>query len=169
MSGPIGRPPRSSRGQTALDFAVGMGVFLLAVGFAFSFVPAMFQPFDTTGEGSAVIADRSATHLTEMSLSAGGSPGMLDRDCTVAFFGDTGGDDCRWESRGDTADSLRDELGLGSHTGVNVTVERDGSLQEIDDVRLAAGAEPPRRTSVSMATRLVSIGGAEHRLSVRVW
>ena len=34
-----------SRGQTTLDFAIGVSVFLIVVAFVLAFVPGMVQPF----------------------------------------------------------------------------------------------------------------------------
>ena len=52
------------RGQTTQDFIVGIGVFILAVAFVFSFLPTMLTPFDSsTSGGETAQADRVADRL----------------------------------------------------------------------------------------------------------
>ncbi|SDJ93840.1 hypothetical protein SAMN04515672_1895 [Natronorubrum texcoconense] len=52
------------RGQTTQDFIVGIGVFILAVAFVFSFLPTMLTPFDSsTSGGQTAQADRVADRL----------------------------------------------------------------------------------------------------------
>lgn len=52
------------RGQTTQDFAVGIGVFMLAIAFVFSFVPSMLSPYDSGG-GESAQADRVAAAILE--------------------------------------------------------------------------------------------------------
>ena len=52
------------RGQTTQDFIVGIGVFILAVAFVFSFLPTMLTPFDSsTSGGQTAQADRIADRV----------------------------------------------------------------------------------------------------------
>ncbi|WP_254832168.1 DUF7287 family protein [Haloglomus salinum] len=75
-----------SRGQTTLDFAVGMSLFLISVAFVISFTPNLIQPFADSGTEDTIIANRVASQLVEGTLADPGKPYVLDKACTVAFF-----------------------------------------------------------------------------------
>ncbi|WP_418282984.1 DUF7287 family protein [Halorubrum sp. DTA98] len=165
---------RTDRGQTVLDFAIGMSVFLLAVGFTFAFVPSLLEPF-SAGEGARmIVAERGAAHLTETSLSAGSAPGVLSAACTAGFFEGTDpadiDEDCGWTT---DAAALNDELGVADYRGVNVTIAQGGEVASItvdgEDTRLAAGDAPPSTASVSTGSRIVDVDGETYRLTLRVW
>lgn len=88
-----------SRGQTTLDFAVGMSVFLLVVAFVLAFVPGMLQPFESGTQQETAAADRVADDLASGALVADrGTPFVLSRECLIGFFalentdGDAGND-----------------------------------------------------------------------------
>lgn len=93
------RTTRGDRGQTPLDFAVGVSVFLLAAIFVLTFVPGMLEPFEESTQEEISAADRIATELVEETLASPDRPHLLDRECTVIFFEsredgfDPGGDD----------------------------------------------------------------------------
>lgn len=69
---------RDDRGQTTQDFAIGVGVFLLAVAFAFTAIPGVL---DTNGASDERIerarADRLATAIVD-DFATGGDPNELD-------------------------------------------------------------------------------------------
>ncbi|WP_423997746.1 DUF7287 family protein [Halorubrum trapanicum] len=176
------------RGQTVLDFVVGMSVFLVAVGFTFAFVPSLLEPY-AVGEGATVIvAERGAARLAESSLAepsfAGtGSTATLSHACTLAFFNGTGPEtaseesDCAWTAN---ADDLHAELGVDDLRGLNLTVTQHGAIAELNStdgsVAMRAGPAPPGGTSVSSASRIVTIDDPEdprgpetYRLTLRVW
>lgn len=76
-----------SRGQTTLDFAIGMSVFLIAVAFVISFVPGLLDPFSGGGTEDTVTANRVATALSEdVLVEDTAEPYVLDRTCTILFF-----------------------------------------------------------------------------------
>ena len=50
----------SARGQTTQDFVVGIGIFLLAVAFVFSFVPSIITPYTAATTAETAQADRIA-------------------------------------------------------------------------------------------------------------
>ena len=154
----------TARGQTVLDFAIGMSVFLLAVAFVFAFVPSLLEPFATSEGSHTIVAERGAAHLTETSLSAGSAPGVLSAACTAAFFGENGsnGNDCDWTH---DADAVAEEIGAGEFRSVNVTITRDGG----STVAFSGGDDLPPDASVSTASRIVELDGKTHRLTVRVW
>lgn len=153
------------RGQTTLDFVIGLSVFLLALGFAFGFLPGVFAPFSVDSDAELMRADRSAVRLSERILGSPTRPNRLNSTCTAAFFeGATLHPGCRYETL-----DLTGALGLPSRTNVNVTVEREGDVASVDGVRLARGPVPSRTSDVGVARRLVILEGATYNLIVRVW
>lgn len=163
---------RRDRGQTAVDFLAGMAVFLIAIGFVLTFVPGMFQPFDTDTGSNMVTADRGAALLVEDALTDDARrPGSLNETCTAEFFtpdGITG--DCRFES--DSKD-LNEALGIAQFRNVNVTIESGGSLETVQKgggpVTTAGGKSPASTDDVVVATRVVLLDGEQATLYVRVW
>ena len=166
-----------NRAQTVIDFGVGAGVFIIAVGIVFAFVPTLFEPFATAAGSSPVVADRTANHLTGSLLAADpATPSMLSAACTAAFFGAN-------ESLGDAADcgfSAADPTGniLGVDREVNVTVRNLSASpttgppvsRTVDgvDYTLTRGASNPA-SEVTVASRAVMIEGDQYRLVVKVW
>lgn len=53
------------RGQTAQDFAIGIGLFLVAVAFIFAFVPTIIAPFAGGESGQSSQAERVASTLID--------------------------------------------------------------------------------------------------------
>lgn len=138
------------RGQTAIDFVVGMGVFLLAVGFVLMFVPSMFAPFFGGGIGDPVTADRATSYLVEERLAEEDAPvGMLSAEKNSTFF-----DDCWHENVQEETAWLRDEL----------DVER--SIQ-VEVGNGTCGLETSG--SVTVSKRFVMIDGEGKLLRVRLW
>lgn len=75
------------RGQTTLDFAVGVSIFLIVVAFVVAFVPTMLEPFDGSAQEETAVADRLADDLaTDLLVADVQEPHLLDRGCVVAFF-----------------------------------------------------------------------------------
>ena len=166
-----------NRAQTVIDFGVGAGVFIIAVGIVFAFVPTLFEPFATAAGSSPVVVDRTANHLTGSLLAADpATPSMLSAACTAAFFGGN-------ESLGDAADcgfNTADPTGdiLGVDREVNVTVRNLSASpttgppvsRTVDgvDYTLTRGASNPA-SEVTVASRAVMIEGDQYRLVVKVW
>lgn len=143
-----------NRAQTQMDFLIGMTVFLLAVGFVFSFIPTMFDPFTGQGVDNDLVADRSAAQLAEQTLvSDSMTPNMLSSETTTAFF-----EDCPVEL----------QLGIDSQTA-RIVIGSNDDPAIVNETPLACGETPPPGASVSVSQRLVSLGGGEYLLSVRVW
>lgn len=169
--GSNGGPTNVDRAQTTLDFAIGVGLFLLVVAFVVTFVPGIFEPFERTDEGTQV-ADRIATTLATDVLGDPAEPYVLDADCTREFFvqmrtGTNATAECRFDTG---ADGLNDAFALDGRTGLNVTVtERGGDVAELDGTRLAAGDAVPEGRSVTTARRAVHVNETTYRLLVRVW
>ncbi|WP_253737914.1 DUF7287 family protein [Halohasta salina] len=169
-----------NRAQTVIDFGVGAGVFIIAVGVVFAFVPAIFEPFSGAASSTPVVADRAVDHLSGSLLAADpAAPGTLSPACTAAFMNATNvsGADCGF----DAATPATELLGIGDRE-VNVTLRHpadpprtgppvDGS--DLDSVafdgpltREAGGSTP---TDVTVSSRIVSIEDSQYRLVVKVW
>lgn len=154
------------RGQTSFDFAVGMGVFLIAVGFVLTFIPGIFAPFSVGSGGDEIVGDRVASSLSEDVLVANpGSRASLNRDCTIAFFDENSSvTHCRFN---DSA-SLSAIVGV-KHSRVNVSLRRNGEIATLNGTALTAGSVPPPDGDVTAAQRVVGIDGDLYQLLVRIW
>lgn len=147
-----GATDSNDRGQTGLDFLVGMSVFLLAVGFVFLFLPTMFDPFVGSGTSNALIADRSAAHLAEEALVDPRNPGVLDEAKAEGFF-----DEC-----GESTE-INELLGVG-YQQLNVTLERSGTVE------FACGPAYTEGKSITASQRVLTNPDDELlRMYVRVW
>lgn len=152
-----------SRGQTAQDFAVGIGLFLLAVAFVFAFVPQIISPYETgVGASEAAQADRTATLLVG-NLSVDGQPNELNATATSEYFDGLG------------TDAIRDRAGLPFTARINVTVATlsGGGLASDGGTTWAAGATYREGRETATATRIVRTTGPGCEpgceLLVRVW
>jgi hypothetical protein len=161
--------PGRVRAQTTMDFAVGIGIFLVALALVFGFLPSVFAPFQTQTGANAVTAERSADRLaSDLLVEDPARPVALNDTCTASFFNTSGSDPagCRYDS--DAAD-LTDALGVRSLVNVNVTVQNASSIRSVAATTLAAGPEVDAGASVVTTRRTVSVGGEISRLVVRVW
>ena len=168
----------TQRGQTVIDFAIGAGVFIIAVGIVFIFVPSLFEPFSTAAGSSPIVADRTADHLTGSMLVADpATPSTLSAACTAAFFGEneTLADDagCAFTTEDPTAELL----GVGNRD-VNVTIRAlddspstgPAQTRSVDgtEYTLTRGTDG-LQSEVSTASRIVLIEDQRYRLVVKVW
>ncbi|PSP80094.1 hypothetical protein BRC81_02570 [Halobacteriales archaeon QS_1_68_20] len=176
------------RAQTAVDFGIAMGIFLVAVTIVVAFLPEMIEPFSQTPTENPLVADRVANQLTDYQLR-GSAPGVLNTTCTLYFFNTTEtSNPC---SSFTSTNSLNDKLGIADTVHVNVTVEANvsgGSGTEVlcgdlttenvteqpctgDEYLLSAGSsQPPDAGSVSVARRSTAVDGRQDViLFVRVW
>lgn len=115
------------RGQTTLDFAIGVSIFLLSVAFVLTFVPGMVQPFTANPQEEMSVADRVATQLVQEML-AGTDPYVLDTDCTVEFFRTdaTGGVACPFaENDLSSGGTLPGRLGISTDQEIQVRLQGD--------------------------------------------
>lgn len=114
-----------SRGQTTVDFAIAMGIFLVTLTTIVAFMPTITQPF-TGGQQNPLVADRLASQLTDSQLGHPSSPSKLDPVCTMHFFNESegGGADDPCDSF-EPGDPLTDRLGVGENTFVNVTLRKN--------------------------------------------
>jgi hypothetical protein len=158
-----------TRAQTTIDFAIGISLFLIVTAFVIAFVPTIFTPFESAE--SPETADRIATSLATDRLGDPANPYILSERCTNAFFeqlngGNPGPTGCLYST---TANTTAELFGLDDTRKVNVTIRHaNGSIVDAG-VRLAAGPTTPDTTSVSSATRVVSLSGETRRLLVRTW
>jgi hypothetical protein len=174
------------RGQTTLDFVIGVSIFLAAVLFTFGFVPGILEPFDAAAEENPAVADRIADSLSRDTLGSPDRPQVLDRYCTVAFFEDgrTAPAECNYDGT-----TLSDHLDRSLSQQVNVTITGDSDaplcwtestaatggpgLTEncgSGDVVLADGDTPPTTgQSTITARRVVSLHDQPVTLEVVVW
>ena len=118
-----------SRAQTTLDFAIAMGVFLLAIAFVFSFIPSLTAPFVDGDQELSAATDRTASHLAEGALGDVDDPYVVREDCMSAFFDNQSAPDrC-----GFSGDDTRAHLGLSDRHHVEVEIVRvdDGEQHEL--------------------------------------
>ncbi len=115
------------RGQTTLDFAIGVSIFLAVVLFTFGFLPSVLDPFDVAAEDNPTVADRTADNLAHGQLGSPDQPNVLDWYCTVEYFeGNASPADCNYEGQ-----ILEERLALGVGDNANITITRNGSLSEL--------------------------------------
>lgn len=153
---------RRDRAQTAQDFAVGIGLFLLAVAFVFAFVPDVVSPYDVgVGASESAQADRAAT-LIVGNLSVEDRPNELNHTATDEYFSPGGGDL--------DADQLRQRTGLPFSSRINVTIRN----VEDDSLRWSGGATHREGREAASASRIVRTDDPSScepacELVVRVW
>jgi len=141
-----------NRGQTTIDYAIGVSIFLVVVAFVFTMVPNLFTPYESgIQSGQPVQAERFAGRTYDAITYDNGT---LNASAYDDFF------------TGNGESALRDSLGANATTDVNVTVIRDGTT-------VHAVGPPPTRAFAS-ATRVV-VGDSRCpgpngcRVVVRVW
>ncbi|WP_226006148.1 DUF7287 family protein [Natrinema salinisoli] len=157
------------RGQTTQDFAVGIGVFLLAIAFVFSFLPSVVTPYDSSvGGAETAQADRIAD--------------LIVHDVSTETPNEIDGSE--FDGRY-TDENLTAELGLRASDSddvvfdrVNVSVETFGGAA-VDTSELSGGDVYDDQSAASSA-RIVTLDGdgisagsgdcdPACRLVVRVW
>lgn len=180
-----------TRGQTTLDFTIGISVFLSAIIFIFLFAPGILTPFTVTGQSETVTVDRTADYLAQDALGSPEEPYVLDRGCTVAFFDReadedpaTDDHDCRYDEA-----ALNEQAGIGEYQTVNVTMvgnlsdgtELEQLYWDTDDrnlttspppederVELTIGDDIEQRRATTTATRVVTLHGRDVTMQVVV-
>ncbi|WP_435093662.1 DUF7287 family protein [Halorubrum sp. N11] len=183
-----GPPSTGVRAQTPIDFAVGAGVFLLALAFVIAFVPTLFDPFSAASTASPVVSDRVAAGLAGDLLAASPTePGVLSPACTVAYFEGEEGNATLAETANCPAGTANDtaaEFGLDDDVLVvvhaigeaapvgnasTVSVDTEYGSQTVELRRSTTDPVRVDRGGVSVSQRLVSIEGTQYRLTVWVW
>ncbi|KTG12609.1 DUF7287 family protein [Haloferax profundi] len=153
-----------SRAQTTLDYAIGVGIFLLAIAWVIGTVPQIVQPFDDA-QDRPLVANRAADHLAGGALSSPGEQTVLDTDCVEGFFENTSPPgNCEYGTG-----PVEDAVGVGDTYDVNVTLVRDGSVVTVGGTEATRGDPVPATGQVIAARRSVLVDGQLHQLLVRVW
>ncbi|WP_336337252.1 DUF7287 family protein [Haloarcula brevis] len=176
------------RGQTTLDFAIGMSLFLSVLIFIFLFIPGLLSPFSAGVQEETVTTDRVADGLTMGMLGSPQRPYVLDEHCTREFFaGNAPPSGCGYESGG----SPEERVGLDPlRENVNVTVSGNATATAAADellcwdsgnqelvaasagcgTVLAAGRAPPSNNDASVtALRAASLNGQDVTVRVVMW
>lgn len=157
----------SDRGQTTQDFAVGISVFLLTVGFTFGFLPTLLSPFGSpVGDDITAKSDRVAGTMIG-DLTVDGEPRTLNATQLDAFI-----------SNNQTEEQLQEYFGLRASADVNVSVlsvsEGGGrTVLQVNGNRMAAGDDYRSQTPAASTTRIILVSGGrcdvQCVLVVRVW
>lgn len=164
-----------------VDFAIGVGLFLITVAFVMGTVPGMLEPF-AQNQDEPLLADRVASQLAEDTLGYPSDPARLNQTCTVAFFEDSGAGLCSFAA----GNPLPTQVGISARHSINVTLRKTvsgGGEPEIlcldgKDVqdcatggdRMTRGKAVPEATnSVMTARRTVYIDESDALLMVKVW
>ena len=157
----------ADRGQTTQDFAVGIGVFLLAIAFVFSFLPTVATPHDSSISGAErAQADRIADRILYSATTE--TPNEID----ATEFEDT------YASASE--DELIERLGLRSSGGnaidrVHITVEGLDTNATIGSTTDWTAGEEHGDRPVASSVRIVTVANGPEsctpacRLIVRVW
>lgn len=157
------------RGQTAVDYAIGIGLFLVVLAFAFGFIPSMFEPFTVSASEDITLSDRSADRLAaDLLVESPTEPAVLNATCTEGFFDGRTVAGCRYS---DTGDDLRAALGIGgiAPPQANATIRSGSGIVTRNGVALRAGPTPGSNADTAVARRAVRVGDDQYRLFVRLW
>jgi hypothetical protein len=180
-----------NRGQTTLDFTIGVTIFVVVLAGVFLFVPGTLEPFEEGGQEDIVTVNRVGDQLTEHLLATPTEPYILDEECAVTFFEDPPSSPSECEYSGG---SLQTRIGHGDFQFVNVSIRGsvsgssnveqlcydsanpDGSRLESGsdcgepaDTRLTVGSNPAGVQSSVTARRVVELDGQEVFLVVKLW
>lgn len=159
----------SERGQTTQDFAVGIGLFLLAMAFVFSYVPTLVTPFSTpVGGAETAQADRIAATIVDTYSESDRSNHLIVDDLN--------------DLERDSSEDLIAEFGLRSTqveaTGDSVAIDRiNVTMYPVNDSETyvwTAGDPYDDTQATSSASRIVTVDAEDEckpacRLTVRVW
>ena len=158
------------RGQTTQDFAIGISIFLLTVGFTFGFLPTLLSPFGSPmGDDITAKSDRVAGTIIDDHLVEGEVRTLNDSQLE-AFL----------NANSDAA-SLQDYFGLRGSANVNVTVMNvhDNGTRSVlvgpsaPALNLTAGDEYRSQTPAASTSRVVLVESGrcdvQCLLVVRVW
>ncbi len=182
------------RGQTTLDFAIAMGVFLLTVAFVFTFIPSVTAPFIDGGQEQPAAADRIGSHLAEGALGDPSEPYVVREECASVFFNRTTTDGDIPNGCGFVGNTTHERVGLAERSNLHVEIVRrnetgvenaaclddDGMVSHDGhgscDLEYSVGDDSAPANSVTVATRVVVFEACEFEgdgcdaiLRVEVW
>ncbi|MBP2031034.1 hypothetical protein J2755_001982 [Methanohalophilus levihalophilus] len=157
-------PFDNDRAQIAIDYLVGITIFLLAVFFVFQYTSGLFTPFESDSDEITLVADRAATAIVENEMSAQSitTPNLVDKNNVDTFIALLNVD------YNDTVHTLGLSGGFYSYN-LNVTIENSTSTMYV------AGEKLPFYGNIGQTKRIVlledtSAGTIEAAIvSVRVW
>lgn len=164
---------QSSKGQTTIDYTIGITLFIGVIGGVYLLLPTIFDPLSSSATANAILSDQIATQLTTELLNAE-QPGTLDAVCTTVFFSqNTSLDgDCSFTAD----DSIETIIGVDRDTDVAITVRELSTESEpvgttqIDGVTYDLQRQTSeQRQNTAVSTRTVRINGELHRVTVEVW
>ncbi|MFC4249332.1 hypothetical protein ACFOZ7_20775 [Natribaculum luteum] len=165
------------RGQTTQDFAVGIGIFLLAIAFVFAYLSTLLTPFSSpVGGAESAQADRIAATIVD-DLSETDQPNHLNATAFDETYGHQSSADLASELGLQSAD---DDVAIDR---VNVTIrqlaadEDDRDLVTDDDGTTLRAGDQYQNQSAASAGRVVTVYTETDddvcdpacRLVVRVW
>jgi hypothetical protein len=178
------------RGQTTLDFATGISIFLFAMLFVFAFIPGVLTPFTTTAQEETVTANRVADLVATDIVTAPGQPYLLDGACTAALLNSSLNSSSALDC-GFSGGDMRERLDLAQRQSVNITFRGspdtgadeilcwDNTSEQVVNASNATacdytltgqtGTDPSSGDSVVTARRIVSIDGTKASMEVRIW
>lgn len=122
----------NDRGQTTLDFAIGISLFVVVMLFVFLFVPNLFHPFNSGSQEETAAVSRVADELSQRMLGSIDDPYILNSTCTVRFFDNEPAGTCNFD--GTTVDE-QFNLELRNHVNVTVTSPEHINITSPDDIR----------------------------------
>lgn len=174
-----------ARAQTTVDFAIAMGIFLVALTAVVAFMPTMTQPF-TGGQENPLLADRLASQLTDGQLADPSTPSKLNTTCTMYFFNGTSGDPCQTF---DAQEDVQTKLAVDQSIQVNVSIQQNvtggpspdlvcatpgaesfSHVSSCSGQLMADGPAPPTVSgSITIARRYATLNETPVFVVVRVW
>lgn len=170
-----------ARGQTSVDFAVGVSVFLLTVAFVVAFVPQMSAPYED--QEHPLVGERVTSTLTDDLLAEQGQPAVLNTTCTIAFLTEDGSPPTYCP---DTNEPVQDLVGIESYYQMNITLERNVTGDSEREILCDTGSSvgpctsgadslargppvPTDKRSVATSRRTVRVDGTVAIIQVSVW
>ncbi|WP_439025983.1 DUF7287 family protein [Haloarchaeobius sp. DT45] len=156
------------RAQTTQDFAIGISIFLLTVGFTFGFLPSLLTPFGSPmGDDITAKSDRvAATLIAENHVE--GEPRTLNYSQLESFL-----------TNNPEEPDLQDHFGLRSTADVNITIVNvtdTGTrlpLKNSSSFNMTAGTPYEGQTPAASTTRVVVVTGGRCDVHcfvvVKVW
>ncbi len=150
--------------QIAIDYLVGITIFILAVFFVFQYTSGLFTPFESDSDEITLVADRVATTIVENEISAESvtTPNLVDKDDSEAFKNVLDSD------YKDTITALGLSGGYYNYD-LNVTIENNTSIIYV------AGEKLPYSGNIGQTKRIVLLENTETGaiepaiISVKVW
>lgn len=138
---------RTERAQTTQDFVIGIGIFLLAVAFVFSFLPSLLTPYaPAIDDGDVAQADRIAGEVLET------VEGNETNEVNASIF------ETEYVDDGDLAGKLGLRVGSGGTIDrVNVSIERLNQSKDRSERTVLGGGDTYDGGSGASSARIVRV------------